>query len=104
MDGPLDLVAANLPYIPTGELTVLQPEVQRDPPAALDGGADGLAIIRRLLPEAAAKLRAGGVLAMEVGLDQTGVLAAELPAHGFTGTRILKDHQGRDRFLFTTHG
>ena len=104
VDGPLDLVAANLPYIPTAELAALQAEVQRDPAVALDGGADGLAIIRRLLPEAAAKLRAGGVLAMEVGLDQTGVLAAELSAHGFTGTRILKDHQGRDRFIFTTHG
>ena len=104
VEGPLDLVVANLPYIPTAELAALQAEVQRDPAVALDGGADGLAIIRRLLPEAAAKLRAGGVLAMEVGLEQTGVLAAELPAHGFTGTRILKDHQGRDRFIFTTHG
>ncbi len=103
-DGPLDLIVANLPYIPSAELSALQPEVQRDPAAALDGGADGLAIIRRLLPEAAAKLRAGGVLALEVGLDQANVLAAEFPAHGFARTRILKDHQGRDRFLFTTHG
>ena len=104
VEGPLDLVVANLPYIPTADLAALQAEVQRDPPAALDGGADGLAIIRRLLPEAAAKLRTGGVLAMEVGLDQTAVLAAELSAHGFLGAKILKDHQGRDRFLFTTHG
>ena len=104
VDGPLDLVVANLPYIPSAELAALQPEVQRDPRAALDGGADGLDIIRRLLPEAAAKLRSGGVLAMEVGLEQTAVLAAEFPAHGFTGTKIAKDHQGRERFLFTTHG
>jgi release factor glutamine methyltransferase len=104
VEGPLDLVVANLPYIPSAELAVLQPEVQRDPHAALDGGADGLDIIRRLLPEAAAKLRAGGVLAMEVGLGQAAVLAAELPAHGFSAGRILKDHQDRERFLFTTHG
>jgi release factor glutamine methyltransferase len=103
-EGPLDLIVANLPYIPSAELAALQPEVQRDPSAALDGGADGLAIIRRLLPEAAVKLRAGGLLAMEVGHDQTAILAAELPAHGFTGTKILKDHQGRERFIFTTHG
>lgn len=104
VEGPLDLIVANLPYIPSGELAALQPEVQRDPSAALDGGADGLDIIRRLLPEAAAKLRSGGVLAMEVGHDQTAVLAAEFPAHGFIGTKILKDHQGRERFIFTTHG
>ena len=102
--GPLDLIVANLPYIPTAELAALQPEVQRDPSGALDGGADGLAIIRRLLPEAAAKMRSGGVLAMEVGLEQAAILAAEFPAHGFTDTKIVKDHQGRERFLFTTHG
>lgn len=104
VEGPLDLIVANLPYIPTAELPALQSEVQREPASALDGGADGLAIIRRLLPEAAAKLRAGGMLAMEVGLEQAAVLAAEFPAHGFTDTRIMKDHQGRERFLFTTHG
>jgi release factor glutamine methyltransferase len=103
-EGPLDLVIANLPYIPTAELAALQPEVRRDPAAALDGGADGLDIIRRLIPQAATKLRSGGVLALEVGIDQPAILAAELPAHGFTGVRILKDHQSRERFLFTTHG
>jgi release factor glutamine methyltransferase len=104
VEGPLDLVIANLPYIPTAEIAALQAEVQRDPRAALDGGADGLDIIRRLLPQAAAKLRSGGVLALEVGLDQPAILASDLPAHGFGGARILKDHQGRERFLFTTHG
>jgi release factor glutamine methyltransferase len=104
VEGPLDLIVANLPYIPTAELPGLQSEVQREPASALDGGADGLAIIRQLLPEAAAKMRAGGVLAMELGLGQAGLLAAELPAHGFSGGRILKDHQDRERFLFTTHG
>jgi len=104
LEGPLGLGVANLPYIPTAELSALQPEVHRDPGAALDGGADGLTIIRRLLPEAAAKLGPGGLLAMEVGLGQAAVLAGEFPAHGFTGTRIVKDHQGRERFIFTTHG
>jgi len=104
IEGPLDLVVANLPYIPTADIAALQPEVQRDPSAALDGGTDGLAIIRLLLPEAAAKLRPGGTLAMEVGHDQTAILAAEFPAHGFSETKIVKDHQGRERFIFTNHG
>jgi release factor glutamine methyltransferase len=42
IEGPLDLIVANLPYIPTAELAALQPEVHRDPSTALDGGADGL--------------------------------------------------------------
>jgi release factor glutamine methyltransferase len=104
VDDPLDLIVANLPYIPAADIAALQPEVQRDPRAALDGGADGLDIIRRLLPEATAKLRAGGLLALEVGPEQTAVLAAELPAQGFTDIKIVKDHQGRERFIFTTHG
>lgn len=98
---PFDLIVANLPYIPTGELAALQPEVQRDPRAALDGGADGLDLIRRLLPQAAAKLRSGGTLALEVGLDQTVILSSEFPAHGFRDARILKDLQGRERFIIT---
>ncbi len=103
-EGPFDLIVANLPYIPAAELAALQPEVQRDPRAALDGGADGLDIIRRLLPQAAAKLCNGGTLALEVGLDQTAILAAELSAQGWRDTKLLKDHQGRERFIFTTHG
>ncbi|MEI7821154.1 MAG: peptide chain release factor N(5)-glutamine methyltransferase [Verrucomicrobiota bacterium] len=100
-EAPFDLIVANLPYIPTGELAALQPEVQRDPRAALDGGADGLDLIRRLLPQAAAKLRSGGTLALEVGLDQTVILSSEFPAHGFRDARILKDLQGRERFIIT---
>ncbi len=98
---PLDLIVANLPYIPSAEIAGLQPEVQRDPRAALDGGTDGLGIIRRLLPQAAAKLRSGGTLALELGLDQPALLAAELPSHGFNDAKILKDLQGRERFILT---
>ena len=100
-EAPFDLIVANLPYIPTGELAALQPEVQRDPRAALDGGADGLDLIRRLLPQAAAKLRSGGTLALEVGLDQSVILISEFPGHGFRDARILKDLQGRERFIIT---
>lgn len=102
--GPFDLIVANLPYIPTADLAALQPEVQRDPASALDGGADGLDIIRRLFPQVHEKIRSGGMLALEVGHDQTAILAAELSAKNWRDVRILKDHQGRDRFLFATHG
>lgn len=102
--GGFDLVIANLPYIPSGEIASLQPEVQRDPRAALDGGADGLDLVRRLLPEAAQRLRPGGVLALELGINQPAILASELASHGFRDSKILKDLQGRERFIITTHG
>ena len=104
MEGPLDLIVANLPYIPSTEIAALQPEVQRDPRAALDGGADGLDLVRQLMPQASAKLRSGGVLALELGFDQPAILAPEFSATGWRDTRIMKDHQGRERFIFTTHG
>ncbi len=103
-EGGFDLIVANLPYIPSGELAGLQPEVQRDPRAALDGGPDGLDIVRRLLPQAAQRLRSGGTLALELGLHQPAILAGEVPAHGFTDAKILKDLQGTDRYITTTHG
>src|SRR6185295_7822660 len=54
---PFDLIVANLPYIPTRDLAGLAPEVQREPRLALDGGDDGLVLVRRLIGEA------GGALA-----------------------------------------
>ena len=102
--GPVALVVANLPYIPTAEVPALQVEVLRDPVFALDGGTDGLTIIRRLIREAASKMISGGRLALEIGLGQAGSLFADLVSGKFRDARILKDYQGRDRFLFATHG
>lgn len=66
---PIDWVLSNPPYIPHRELEGLEPEVSRfEPRLALDGGADGLDIYRRLIPEAARRARRG--VAVEVGHDQ----------------------------------
>ena len=101
---PIALVVANLPYIPADEVPTLQGEVLREPVSALVGGADGLEIIRRLIPEAASKLIPGGRLALEIGCDQGAPLVADLVAANFPDAKILKDYQGRDRYLFATHG
>ena len=101
---PVALIVANLPYIAADEVPKLQGEVLRDPISALVGGADGLEIIRRLIPEADAKLIPGGRLALEIGLGQGAALVADLAAGNFRDARILKDYQGRDRFIFATHG
>jgi release factor glutamine methyltransferase len=99
--GPLSLVVANLPYIPSGAIASLMPEVAHyEPRQALDGGLDGLALIRRLLAEAATRLAPGGLLLLEMGSDQGAALRAEatvlLPG---ADVAVLKDLAGLDRVL-----
>lgn len=66
-----DIVISNPPYIPTEEIPTLQPEVSTfEPPIALDGGPDGLDAYRRLAPAAARLVKAGGLVAFEVGMGQ----------------------------------
>jgi release factor glutamine methyltransferase len=70
-DDSLDLVTANLPYIPTDEILDLQPEIRRwESPLALDGGEDGLEVIRAVVPEALRVLRPEGYLFLEIGHGQ----------------------------------
>ncbi len=67
---PVDIIVANLPYIPTGRLPVLPPEVGNEPQAALDGGEDGLDLVRRLLSQAPEKLKQPGVILLELDPEQ----------------------------------
>src|SRR5712692_6435068 len=64
------LIASNPPYVPAPEMQSLQREVQHEPRAALDGGSDGLSVVRRLLREAPSFLRVGGHLVFEIGFGQ----------------------------------
>ena len=80
LDGPVDVVVSNPPYLKSGEILCLAPEVQREPFHALDGGATGLEVIGRLLKQAPEYLRPGGLMAVEIDpeqLDQTRRLARE---------------------------
>jgi release factor glutamine methyltransferase len=71
-----DLIVSNPPYVPDGERAALQPEVREFEPAdALFAGADGLAVIRRLIPEAAARLARHGWLIFEIGQGQASAVA-----------------------------
>jgi release factor glutamine methyltransferase len=78
---PLDLIVANLPYVPSGDIAQLAPEVRSEPLAALDGGEDGLMLVRRLVGGAGSVLGPGGGLVLEVGMDQ-GEAVAELVRQG----------------------
>jgi release factor glutamine methyltransferase len=69
--GPFELIVANPPYVPSGELATLMPEVRDyEPRLALDGGADGLAAYRTLVAQAGMTLAPGGWLLVEVGTGQ----------------------------------
>jgi release factor glutamine methyltransferase len=74
-DESFDLMVSNPPYVPDGELSALQREVQREPRSALAGGADGLDVIRRLLAEAPRHLSARGYLVFEFGINQDKAIA-----------------------------
>src|SRR5205823_2789718 len=82
--GTVDVVTAVAPYVPTAARTLLPADVQRyEPRHALDGGDDGLAVVRRVVAHAGALLRPGGHLLVELGGDQDEALAPDLARHGF---------------------
>jgi release factor glutamine methyltransferase len=96
----LDLVVANPPYLPSAVLATLPPEVSRhEPRAALDGGPDGLAVIRRIVAGAPPVLKPGGWLLMEIGDDQAGPVASLMAAEGFAGIRARRDWNGIERYI-----
>jgi release factor glutamine methyltransferase len=94
-----DLIVANLPYIPTKTLHKL-PIYGREPTMALDGGADGLQLIRSLMNAAPDRLVPGGLLLMEIEASE-GAAALSLAYDGFAEAKIhlYKDLAGRDRIL-----
>lgn len=93
-----DLIVANLPYIPSAALPLLPREVQWDPPAALDGGPDGLRVIRRVLGDAAACVRPHGAVALEVGAGQAAQLRGEFAA-AWKEIAIIRDDTGIERVV-----
>lgn len=97
--GPFDLAVANLPYVGTGEMPGLAPELRHDPQLALDGGDKGTEIIERLIRQLPGKIAPGGMLALELGEGQGDVLSSSLSAAGFAQCDLVKDMAGIDRFI-----
>ena len=96
----VDLVVANLPYLPSALISTLPAEVSsREPRLALDGGPDGMALLRRLVAEAPAVLAPGGWLLLEIGEDQAGPLASLMAAEGFVGIRSRRDLNHVERYI-----
>ena len=99
-----ELITANPPYIPSGDIAGLDVDVRDfEPHLALDGGEDGLTIVRRLLQEAPPYLVPGGLIALEVGFDQAPAVAALFEATGFVDVARAKDLAGIERVVSGRH-
>jgi release factor glutamine methyltransferase len=95
-----DLIIANPPYIPSGEMSALQPEVRDfEPRLALDGGVDGLDFYRRLASEGGRHLKTGGLMAMEFGDGQASEIAEMLVSRQWIVEPPMHDYNGRPRIL-----
>jgi release factor glutamine methyltransferase len=99
-----DLITANLPYIPSREIPNLSREVQHDPVLALDGGEEGLDLIRRFIPSAAARLAPGGLILLEIGHGQSIAVMECLAGHNYRDIAALPDYQGIPRLIEATYG
>ena len=96
-----DTVVSNPPYIPTGDIATLEPEVRdHDPHLALDGGADGLDAYRLLAPEVLRVLKPGGRFLVEIGYDQSAQVEALFVAAGAIEVATLKDLSDRHRVVW----
>ncbi len=101
IDGDVDCIVSNPPYIRTGVLSTLLSDVKDyEPQYALDGGNDGLIFYRKITDFAKEKLKSGGMLAYEIGYDQ-GVTVAEIieKTHSFKEIRLLNDLSGLNRVI-----
>lgn len=99
--GEMDLVISNPPYIASGEIESLAPEVRRfDPLLALDGGEDGLAAYQEIIALGRAKLKRGVPLVLEIGHDQRAAVLELLGAAGYSETGHRRDLGGNDRAVW----
>jgi release factor glutamine methyltransferase len=98
-----DAVVANPPYVPRGELPTLSAEVRREPALALEGGLDGLDVVRRIVAAAPRWLVPGGLLALEIGDGQGPAVHGLLETAGYGSVRIERDLARHDRLALGTH-
>ena len=101
IDGPVDCIVSNPPYIPTGDIAGLMADVVRyEPRGALDGGPDGLDLIRTLVAQAKERIKPGGALFFEIGHDQ-GLTAPAVIEEigGFTNVAVHRDYGKKDRVV-----
>ena len=95
---PFTLIVSNPPYIPSDDIAALAPEVRSEPMLALDGGEDGLDVVRRLISDAPPLLADGGALVLEIGAGQAPAVVALFAADGrYDPATTTKDLAGIER-------
>ncbi len=95
-----DVICSNPPYIPTSIIPTLDPDVRNfEPMRALDGGADGLDVIRRLAANAENFLNRPGALMLEFGDEQEEAVRTIFMSAGFDAIRIFRDLSGKPRVI-----
>lgn len=94
-----DIIVSNPPYVSTRVIPTLEPELKFEPRIALDGGEDGLDVVRPLIAGAVEFLRGDGGLFLEIGFDQAVRVSDLMSAAGFTNVVVKQDLEGHDRVL-----
>lgn len=96
-----DIIISNPPYIETGVIDTLMPEVrEHEPLMALNGGADGLAFYRRIVKQAGDYLNGGGMLFFEIGCGQAEAVCGLMNEAGFCEIQVVQDFAGLDRVIY----
>jgi release factor glutamine methyltransferase len=99
--GPFDAILSNPPYIPSGDIETLQPEICRyEPHMALDGGEDGMLYLKNISEDAHRHLKSGGLLLLECGEDQADIVRQILErTNTYETVEIIRDMAGRNRVV-----
>ncbi len=95
-----DAIVSNPPYVRSDVVPTLSREVQKEPRLALDGGPDGLSVVRRIAKEARGRLKPGGLLALEISEGQGNDVKALLTESGYEQVQIQADLARLDRLAF----
>lgn len=99
-DGLFDMILSNPPYIASGVIKTLMPEVKdHEPLIALDGREDGLYFYRQIIDKAPFYMRKGAMLLLEIGYDQAEAVRFLLQKSGFVQIEVIKDYAGLDRVV-----
>jgi release factor glutamine methyltransferase len=100
LPGRYDAIVSNPPYIPSGEIEAVMPDVRDfEPRLALDGGEDGLVLLRRIVDEAPGHLVDGGILAVEVGAGEAPAVAELFRGRGFADVTSTRDYARIERVV-----
>lgn len=100
LEGKVDIIVSNPPYIPTEDISKLQIEVrEHEPKNALDGGESGFSYYEKIVPDSKEYLKREGILAVEIGYNQGIYVKRLFNENGFKDIYIIKDFQGLDRVV-----